>query len=109
MGDAPARPVSARHGIARRRHLRGGPQGGRRARALPGVALQRRKTVSVRYSTAAVELDTRDGALRASLRLVNRSGAPWLRAEGFAVGYQIFDPDSQLFIEDGVWQPLDAD
>lgn len=65
--------------------------------------------MSVRYSTATVELDTRDGALRASLRLVNRSGAPWLRAEGFAVGYQVFDPDSQLFIEDGVWQPLDAD
>ena len=65
--------------------------------------------MSVRSLTATVELDTRDGALRASLRLVNRSGAPWLRAGGFAVGYQIFDPDSQLFIEDGVWQPLDGD
>jgi lipopolysaccharide transport system permease protein len=65
--------------------------------------------VTVRYSKAAVTLDASEGVLRASLCLENRSRAPWLRASGFAVGYQVFDPDSQIFIEEGVWQPLEID
>lgn len=65
--------------------------------------------MSVRYSTAEVALEKAGGALRASLRMENRSGGAWLRANGFAIGYQIFDPESHLFIEEGAWTALAAD
>jgi lipopolysaccharide transport system permease protein len=56
-----------------------------------------------------VALGSPEGVMCASLRIENRSGAPWLRAKGFAIGYQIFDPDSHIFIEEGAWRSLDAD
>jgi len=65
--------------------------------------------VSVRYSAANVVLEAPERALRTTLRLENRSGATWERGKGFAVGYQVFDPDSHIFIEEGAWQSLDAD
>jgi len=40
-------------------------------------------------------------ALRVRLRLVNRSGETWSLAEGYAVSYQVFDPDTDALIEDG--------
>ncbi|MCE5307345.1 MAG: ABC transporter permease [Acidobacteriales bacterium] len=65
--------------------------------------------MSVRYSAANVVLETPQRALRTTLRVENRSGAAWTREKGFAIGYQIFDPDSHIFIEEGAWRSLDAD
>ncbi len=65
--------------------------------------------MSVRYQSAKAVLEGEGTLLKALLRMENRSQAAWRRENGFAVGYQIFDPDSHLFIEEGVWQELDRD
>jgi lipopolysaccharide transport system permease protein len=47
--------------------------------------------------------------LRLTFRLGNDSGATWRKDSGLALGWQIFDPASGLFLAEGEWIPLDAE
>jgi len=47
--------------------------------------------------------------LRLHLRLENLSQEVWRQAEGFAISYQVFDPDTDTLILDGRRTPLDRD
>lgn len=51
-----------------------------------------------------IEPGTRD--LNGRFRLINRSHEQWGRADGFAIGWQIYDPDAGTFIREGEWNPL---
>ena len=47
--------------------------------------------------------------VRAAFRLVNRSGETWRGADGFHLGWHVFDPETGLFISEGEWTPLAGD
>ena len=46
--------------------------------------------------------------LEVSLVIENKSRATWT-AENFSLGWQFFDPQSGLFIEEGAWTPVERD
>jgi hypothetical protein len=54
-----------------------------------------------------VDSDTRDLIVR--FRLINRSHEEWRSSDGFAIGWQIYDPDTATFIREGEWNALDQD
>jgi lipopolysaccharide transport system permease protein len=58
------------------------------------------------YRNTAVTV--RDGALQVSLAIGNRSRKTWT-AENFSLGCQFFDPQSNLFIEEGAWTAVAGD
>jgi lipopolysaccharide transport system permease protein len=47
--------------------------------------------------------------LKLSCRIENRSESTWTAAQGFAVGWQIYDPLTSVFLSEGDWKPLAAD
>jgi lipopolysaccharide transport system permease protein len=49
--------------------------------------------------------DTR--VIDVSFRLVNHSHQVWRSADGYYIGWQVFDPESSMFISEGEWQPID--
>ncbi len=60
-----------------------------------------------RETTATVEPDTR--RLTLSFHLENRSSSRWSSQDGFHLGWQLYDPDTEVFIAEGRWMPLPAD
>jgi len=48
-------------------------------------------------------------SLLVSFQIRNRSLAPWRPAEGFAVGYQVFDPETDTLVADGPRTAPEAD
>ena len=95
--SAPAGALPPEHRTARRRHLRGGPQDGRGARALSRVALH----MSAAYLEPDVKLDAGTRTLHAAFAIRNDSPEPWRPSEGFGVGYHLFDADTGTLIVDG--------
>ena len=73
---------------ARRWHLRGGPQDRSGARALPRMAL----LMSAAYLDSRVKLDPVTRAAHVEFEIRNDTSETWRAAEGFAVGYHLFDP-----------------
>ncbi|MGB6940995.1 MAG: ABC transporter permease [Bryobacteraceae bacterium] len=58
------------------------------------------------YRDARVSV--RDSELEVSLGIANKSGETWT-PETFSLAWQLFDPQSNLFIEEGVWTPVARD
>ena len=65
--------------------------------------------MSVRYQNPQIVLDAEARSLRVSFRLENRSADTWRCSDGYFVGWQLFDPATDLFIAEGDWQVLDQD
>ena len=42
-------------------------------------------------------------------RLMNRSHEDWRIGDGFAIGWQIYDPETGTFIQEGEWTQLEED
>jgi len=57
--------------------------------------------MSVEFLEVHVEAVEGRAALQVRLRLANRSRQSWGAAEGFAVSYQVFDPETDALVEDG--------
>jgi lipopolysaccharide transport system permease protein len=55
-----------------------------------------------------VQVRARAAALDISLAIQNNSRATWT-PENFSLGWQFFDPQSKLFIEEGAWTPVASD
>lgn len=62
--------------------------------------------MSVAYEDLQFRTDERARTIDASFRLVNRSREAWESSGGYALGWQLFDPDTNTFISEGEWQPL---
>ncbi len=65
--------------------------------------------MSARFEEAGVAVEESAAGLRVRCRLLNRGRRPWRAAEGFALGWQIFDPVSEAFLFEGEWRPAAAD
>ncbi|MGC9970350.1 MAG: ABC transporter permease [Bryobacteraceae bacterium] len=57
-------------------------------------------------SAPEIRVDQQALAIRARLRVVNSSGETWKPEDGYAVGYQILDPDTDTLVVDGRRSPL---
>lgn len=55
-----------------------------------------------------VQIRIEGSLLEASLSLGNTSRETWT-PENFSIGWQLFDPKSNLFIEEGAWTPIPSD
>lgn len=55
-----------------------------------------------------VRVSVLDSVLKVSLSMENRSRGTW-KPENFSLGWQLFDPQSNLFIEEGDWTPVSGD
>ncbi len=55
-----------------------------------------------------IQVRTRAAALDISLAIQNNSRSAWT-PENFSLGWQFFDPQSNLFIEEGAWTPVPSD
>lgn len=58
--------------------------------------------MGARYRNVEIEVDEEERRLRLRFQM-----ADW-PLDGVAVGWQLFDPDTGLFIAEGPWQPLEA-
>ena len=65
--------------------------------------------MAVRFEQPVFEVNEAARTIRAKFRLVNVSQRHWKRSDGAAVGWQIFDPDSAMFISEGKWNSLPRD
>ncbi|MGP0073101.1 MAG: ABC transporter permease [Bryobacteraceae bacterium] len=55
-----------------------------------------------------IRVETRGAVLEVSLAVENKSRETWT-PENFSLGWQFFDPQSNLFIEEGAWMPVDGE
>jgi lipopolysaccharide transport system permease protein len=62
----------------------------------------------VKFSNVAVALDS-GRRVTANFDLKNESTQTWTAADGYALGYQIFDPETDTLVIDGTRQPPDHD
>jgi len=65
--------------------------------------------MSAPYQDLAVAVEPEGRALRVRFRLENRSRETLRPSDGFCVGWQLYDPDSAMFIAEGEWTPLEAE
>lgn len=56
----------------------------------------------------SVQVRAQGAALRVSFDIQNNSREAWT-AENFSAGYQLFDPQTDFFIEEGAWTPVARD
>jgi lipopolysaccharide transport system permease protein len=61
------------------------------------------------YQQTDFTLDPDTRTITASFRLVNQSEEHWRSGEGFFVGWQMFDPETNTFISEGTWSALPSD
>src|SRR5687768_11156514 len=61
------------------------------------------------YEHPEFTLDSESRTITASFRLVNNSEQHWRSEDGFFLGWQMFDPETQTFIAEGSWSALPAD
>jgi lipopolysaccharide transport system permease protein len=61
------------------------------------------------FERPAFEVDPASRTVTARFVLVNRSDRVWRRDDGFAIGWQIYDPESATFIREGEWTPVNED
>jgi lipopolysaccharide transport system permease protein len=61
------------------------------------------------YEQIAVDVDAATRTISIRFRLVNRSHVDWRIADGFVIGWQIYDPDTATFIQEGAWTQLKED
>jgi hypothetical protein len=65
--------------------------------------------MSVRYTEPRIEFDAASRVARAEFTLRNETEGTWRAAEGFRVGYHLFDSASGTLIVDGPRVALDRD
>jgi lipopolysaccharide transport system permease protein len=65
--------------------------------------------MGARYHNPELTLDAERRALRVRFRLENRSEETWQNADGLCLGWQLFDPETGLFISEGQWSSLGDD
>jgi lipopolysaccharide transport system permease protein len=65
--------------------------------------------MSAEFHAVQTALDPGALRLRAAFQIRNRSAAPWRAAEGFALGYHLFDAETGALMVDGARTPLDRD
>jgi lipopolysaccharide transport system permease protein len=61
------------------------------------------------YQQTDFALDPDSRTITASFRLVNQSDEHWRSGEGFFLGWQMFDPETNTFIAEGTWSALPKD
>jgi lipopolysaccharide transport system permease protein len=64
---------------------------------------------AVAYESAQFRLEPGDRRISARFRVVNHSSDVWRRADGYTLGWQLFDPDTGTFITEGEWNQLEKD
>ncbi|MCZ2076780.1 MAG: ABC transporter permease [Bryobacteraceae bacterium] len=62
--------------------------------------------MSAGYVPLKVEGAAEEGVIALSCRLENQSAQQWKPSDGLALGWQVYDPESSLFIQEGEWIPL---
>jgi lipopolysaccharide transport system permease protein len=65
--------------------------------------------MSQEFQAAEAALDAKTLRLRATFELRNRSGETWRAAEGYALGYHLFDAETGGLLVDGERRPLARD
>ena len=65
--------------------------------------------MSAAYQRLGCEVDADARVLRARFQLINHSDATWRSDDSFAIGWQVYDPESATFILEGEWQRLEQD
>jgi lipopolysaccharide transport system permease protein len=65
--------------------------------------------MSASYQRLSFEVDAEARLLRARFLLINHSDSTWKPDGSFAMGWQVYDPESATFIQEGEWQRLDED
>src|SRR5262245_52505225 len=103
MGRASARALQTPDGPARRRHLRGRQEDRLAARSLSLLAVH----MSAQYY--APKVDVAGLEVRAAFDIENTSGESWSAAEGFGVGYHVFDPETDTLVVDGARTRVEKD
>jgi lipopolysaccharide transport system permease protein len=63
----------------------------------------------VSYEHPEFDLDGASRTIHTKFRIVNHSNETWRRDDGYALGWQIYDPDTGTFISEGDWTPLKSD
>jgi lipopolysaccharide transport system permease protein len=61
------------------------------------------------YEHPSVDVDSNTRDLTVRFQLINRSHDEWRRSDGFAIGWQIYDPEASTFIREGEWHSLEQD
>jgi hypothetical protein len=61
------------------------------------------------YEHPEFHLDADSRTIHTRFRLVNHSNQTWRRDDGYALGWQIYDPDTSTFIAEGDWVALKSD
>lgn len=64
--------------------------------------------MSARFPEFSVALEQGSRLVRVEAVVRNESGQAWTSQEGFALGYQVFDADSDILILDGMRAPFEA-
>jgi lipopolysaccharide transport system permease protein len=59
--------------------------------------------MNVAYRDCETTVSSEDGLIRLGGVIENRSSRTWSAADGFAIGWQIYDPATGLFIQEGEW------
>ena len=94
LGGTPAGTLPPGNGPARRRYLRGGTKDGAGEGTVPRVALR----MSAAYLSPEVKLDAGKRTAHAEFEIQNDSQAVWRAAEGFGIGYHLFDAETGTLI-----------
>src|SRR3954451_12987635 len=63
----------------------------------------------VAYDCPTFDVASAQRTITARFRLVNRSHDTWRVADGLAIGWQIYDPETSTFIREGQWTSLTDD
>jgi lipopolysaccharide transport system permease protein len=61
------------------------------------------------YDQPSFDVNSDQRILTVRFRLINRSHEEWRGSDGFAIGWQIYDPEAATFIREGEWIPLRED
>ena len=66
-------------------------------------------SMAIEYQNCESALDPDELRITLQCSIVNHSTEAWNREEGFSIGYQIFDPETGMFIYAGEWTSLGTD
>lgn len=65
--------------------------------------------MGARYLNPQAEADEAGRRLSVRFQIENASGGPWRPEAGLCVGWQLFDPETGLFIGEGPWRRLERE
>ncbi len=65
--------------------------------------------MNVAYRDCQTSVSARNGLIRLGGVIENRSSRTWCVSDGFAIGWQIYDPATGLFIQEGEWVGSERD